>query len=273
MSHGEFPRQSCTSKPARAARFHNWCFTSFDDKPPIFSTLFRYLCYQIEQCPTTGTLHFQGYAEFTNAQSLSQVKGIIGQKAHLEPRKGTQKQAIEYCKKSASAMPDSFSEFGHPAFQGQRSDLDNMWEMARQGFTSCEMLHIFRGNGLRHLGVYQRAQHALFYSDEYTVDTQLLYNRRNHRHPASIANFQTLEAARRLRREHLDELQAQFHPEEIEEAIDSQIMQNNATEVLGNTVSNTSDNGLPPATCGRPPEGGGYIAASAATSLREGPSG
>lgn len=174
-------------------------------------------------------------------------------------------------------MPDSFSEFGHPAFQGQRSDLDNMWEMARQGFTAPEMLHVFKGNGLRHLGVYQRAQMALYRPYD-GIDTQLLYNRVNKRALHKEQKHEQHEFTVLRWGQHLEELQAQFYPEEIEACINAQIMQNNATEVLGNTGTNTSDNELrlPPTQASAPNKGAEIHDTSSASlrgSLREMPFG
>ena len=47
----------------------------------------------------SGTPHLQGYVEFENARTLGGVKKLIGDRAHLEIRRGSAKQASEYCKK------------------------------------------------------------------------------------------------------------------------------------------------------------------------------
>lgn len=54
----------------------------------------------------TGTYHWQGYIQFKNRLTLNGVKKFLP-RAHLEQVKGTQKQAIDYCKKDGS-----FDEYG-----------------------------------------------------------------------------------------------------------------------------------------------------------------
>jgi len=53
-----------------------------------------------------GTPHLQGYVQFAQAKTLTAVKKVMP-RAHLEPRKGTVDQAVEYCKKEGD-----FEEFG-----------------------------------------------------------------------------------------------------------------------------------------------------------------
>lgn len=75
------------------------------------------------------TPHLQGYAEMTHRQRLTQIKKIPGfERAHIEARKGTQKQAIDYCKKDGD-----YFDIGKPKVykQGQRNDLDDVREAAR----------------------------------------------------------------------------------------------------------------------------------------------
>ena len=65
-----------------------------------------------------GTPHIQGYVEFENSKRLTTLKKI-NPRIHWEPRKGTQEQAIEYCKKD-----NRWEEYGKKKEQGQRKDLD-----------------------------------------------------------------------------------------------------------------------------------------------------
>lgn len=110
-------------------RVRCWCFTWF---PPVpegphaqvvslqdglnhLATLsedpdFRYIIAGEEVCPETGRAHLQGYVEFHRAFSLTSVKDAFGwPTAHFEPRRGTQEQAIDYCKKEGN-----FHEWGKP---------------------------------------------------------------------------------------------------------------------------------------------------------------
>ena len=45
-----------------------------------------------------GTPHLQGYVHFKNEKSFKQLKALMP-RAHVEARKGTIQQAIEYCQK------------------------------------------------------------------------------------------------------------------------------------------------------------------------------
>ena len=72
-----------------------------------------------------NTPHIQGYIEFTKKQSFSVLKKI-NNRIHWEQRRGTQKQAIDYCKKEGD-----FEEFGTPKKQGDRIDLKRAREIIK----------------------------------------------------------------------------------------------------------------------------------------------
>lgn len=59
-----------------------------------------YICWGEEVCPTSGRDHFQGYVEFDGAFTMGRVKDLLGDPSiHVDPRRGTQSQAIDYTKK------------------------------------------------------------------------------------------------------------------------------------------------------------------------------
>lgn len=162
------------------SRHRNYVFTSFmNDEPEYDPDVMRFICWQREQCPSTGKLHYQGYVEFKEGTSLKNAKNRLGDcSAHLEVRKGTQKQAIKYCKKSKTAIADTYSEYGVPARQGNRSDLDDMVDMIENGATSLEILLEHRGNALRHLGMITRgleAFHGMSAVDNKIINKRALY--------------------------------------------------------------------------------------------------
>lgn len=70
-----------------------------------------------------GTEHFQGYLEFSKLKRLTQLKKL-NKRIHWERRKGTQQQAIDYCKKEDTQVGVPW-EFGTPteSHQGSRTDL------------------------------------------------------------------------------------------------------------------------------------------------------
>lgn len=68
----------------------------------------------------SGTPHMQGYCELETQQYFTRVKEWIPT-AHIEPRRGTQTQAIKYCKKDGLWV-----EYGVPKQQGRRTDLNEL---------------------------------------------------------------------------------------------------------------------------------------------------
>lgn len=115
--------------PKQARRF---CFTlnnPSDSDRSLIDQLkdyehFRYLVYQIEKAPTTGTEHVQAYIEFDAPHRFQRVLSLLPKGAHVESARGTAKQNVLYCTKSDTRIAGPF-EFGEASFrsQGRRSDL------------------------------------------------------------------------------------------------------------------------------------------------------
>lgn len=127
-----------------ACQVRFWTFTLFNNTgawdPSRISWNTRrpkiaYLTCQLEKCPTTGTIHYQGYLECQRASGRDSVKKAIGSKeVHLEPRKGTQTQAIAYCKKEESrteldGIPTQF-EYGTKTPDSPRKGGDAVYGLA-----------------------------------------------------------------------------------------------------------------------------------------------
>lgn len=101
-----------------------WCFTCFDvDWLPPVSDSIRYLIMQLEQCPDTGRMHWQGYVELSRASRMQGCKTLLAcPTAHLSLRKGSREEARDYCLKEESrADPE-----GLPYIQGD-------WDLGGQG--------------------------------------------------------------------------------------------------------------------------------------------
>lgn len=93
----------------------------------------QYIVYQLERGETTGRLHIQGYLELCSPMRIAGVKKILDrQDAHIEKRKGTVDQAIEYCKKEATRVEGPWEDGKHKG-QGLRSDLAEVCEMIKNG--------------------------------------------------------------------------------------------------------------------------------------------
>lgn len=117
------------------SRLRNCCITinCSTEKEPVWDpSKMRYLVYSQESGGTTGYLHWQCYVEFANPRRLPEIKKIFGETVHVEPRKGTAKQAADYCKKSDTRVSGPY-EFGEISCQGKRSDLEEAIETLQTG--------------------------------------------------------------------------------------------------------------------------------------------
>lgn len=96
-----------------------------------------------------GTPHLQGYVELKSQQRLTAVKDMVGQRTHIEARRGSSKQAAGYCKKGTDSSQD-YTEFfprteanpgtwdyvlesGEISEPGKRTDLTPVVELLGQG--------------------------------------------------------------------------------------------------------------------------------------------
>lgn len=120
-------------------RFRNVCFTDYKYMEVNFKELekklpseIEYLVFQIERCPDTGRLHAQCYCEFDKAYSQPRVKEILGNETHFQRRRGSQAQAIEYCRKEETRIQGPW-EFGVKKCQGERNDLTEVVDAVRKG--------------------------------------------------------------------------------------------------------------------------------------------
>lgn len=133
-----------------------WCFTSFDvDNFDVLCELCDTHCsyYVIgkERCGETGRAHLQGYLEFSAKKRLSTVKSLLRlPTGHFETRKGTARDAADYCKKGLQAHTEwtrsktNGPNFGHESDfreggeisvsnQGKRTDIDVIRDSIRDG--------------------------------------------------------------------------------------------------------------------------------------------
>ena len=81
-----------------------WMVTCFDlanFSVPNEDDRFQYMVYQVENCPTTGRDHIQGYLELKTQTRFNQVKQMFAPAVvHLEGRKAKSSiPAINYCKR------------------------------------------------------------------------------------------------------------------------------------------------------------------------------
>lgn len=130
-------------------RFRNVCFTSFsDDIPEYDRDVMTYMVFQQELSPETKRLHWQGYVEFSKQVGLKYIKEALGE-CHIEPRRGTAKQAAEYCKKQESRVQGPF-EHGTISSPGRRSDMEEIHQMVKEHKSIREIYDSFPSQAVRY---------------------------------------------------------------------------------------------------------------------------
>ncbi len=88
---------------------------------------FRYVIFQ-EEVSDSGTRHFQGYAEFKAGLRHSAVKKIL-YSAHWEGRRGSQADAMDYCRKEDTRVSGPYEAGTAGGRQGKRTDIDDAVEL------------------------------------------------------------------------------------------------------------------------------------------------
>ena len=130
-------------------RTRNWCFTlnnpteeeraKFIRFSTGLPTFIQYLVYQEEQGHEESTTHFQGYLETKNTVRLNWLKNNFNARAHYERRRGTQEEAIAYCKKEDTRVKDGLhGEYGKPAGQDARTRALEAAELKRKAITALD---------------------------------------------------------------------------------------------------------------------------------------
>jgi len=87
------------------SRSRNYVFTlnnwSADDLKCYSELVNKKLCSYLIFAKEIGqneTPHLQGYIEFVNPKRFNEVKKLLSDRVHIEPRYGTQNEAIDYVK-------------------------------------------------------------------------------------------------------------------------------------------------------------------------------
>lgn len=134
-----------------------WCFTVnnyLPDDVERISTLVSsgtatYAVFGYER-GDSGTEHLQGFVRFTKQYRLAAAKALISPRAHLEPARGNDKQASEYCKKEGN-----FVEHGELPTARKGNDYTQLrdWLVSLDAKPSLsEVAKLYPGLALRHAG-------------------------------------------------------------------------------------------------------------------------
>ncbi len=173
-----FRRIIVYSMGERGPSRRNWVFTLYNAQEDIdrgfwsrFGTTLKYGICQLERCPRTQRLHFQGYVEFSNACRMNMLtRALPG--IHVEPREGSRQQAIDYCKKEDTRVsgPYEFGDINVPN-AGHRTDIDALRDAITSGKSEQ---YIFENHTTQYLRCQRSIRRAMnFYTRQRTVETQL----------------------------------------------------------------------------------------------------
>lgn len=116
-----------------------WVFTGYEygeadeqllrDMVEGDAAIASYIVFGREVCPDTGRRHWQCYVEFSNRKRFNQVRDILPRNPHIERRRGSAKEADDYCKKDGD-----FECFGElSGGQGSRTDLESVKASVLEG--------------------------------------------------------------------------------------------------------------------------------------------
>lgn len=138
-------------KTKKSAR--NVCFTlnNYDEEDVERMEKWENPSYLIfgKEVGKNGTPHLQGYAEFKNSVKFVTLKNFMPA-IHWESRRGTAKQAADYCKKDGL-----FFEKGEISKQGERNDLEEIKEKIDNGASSLEIAEEHFGQWCRNYKAFE----------------------------------------------------------------------------------------------------------------------
>lgn len=136
----------------------DYCFTAWSEPKPDEDKC-RYYIYGREKCPRTGKEHWQGFIVFNRTHRIPGGKRIIngGDDCHLEPRRGSRREARDYCRKDGD-----FREYGELEAKTTKEILQMPinWIKENEPLMFCryhrgiEKLHAVQGEKWRDVKVY-----------------------------------------------------------------------------------------------------------------------
>lgn len=167
-------------------RERSYCFTSFNianydtwkTNLDLEKEKIQYMVYQMEECPETKKKHIQGYVEFRQQVAIKGAKKRLqDNKIHLEPRRGTKRQAREYCMKKESQIKEPI-ELGTFRDRGTRTDISKLYEMLKNGGTPNDVMEEYPAEYTKYFKAVDRMYNNINSKKEGSyrnVDVKVLY--------------------------------------------------------------------------------------------------
>lgn len=117
-------------------KHHGFALTDFKmERKPYNDILAKddvtYLILGLENCPSTGRLHWQGFIYFTNDRTVNSVRKKLPNIGYVQAMyyKSWPKRAANYCAKNENLV----MEVGECPSQGKRKDLNSIKLMVKNG--------------------------------------------------------------------------------------------------------------------------------------------
>jgi len=139
---------------SHGVRSRNICFTSWDalQLDPSNWPHCTFATWQMEMCPDTYKLHWQGYMELDTQvpwSTLHTYDGFNHPPAHFEIRRGSQKDAIGYCTKEDTRVEGPWT-WGEPKQQGQNAQLILLAADLRAGRSVRDIAVLYPAESIKH---------------------------------------------------------------------------------------------------------------------------
>lgn len=154
------------------SKFRAYTFTDFvlDKKFLTLENLkAQYIYYGEEICPETKKKHFQGWVYFTNPRSFKSIQKLLKPR-HIEPMNGTVEQNIAYCKKDGIV-----TELGEKPAQGNRTDLEELKDMIKDGAKAKDIFEAQPGNYIRYHRGIEKAMNLYKIKRNWKMDVRIYW--------------------------------------------------------------------------------------------------
>lgn len=120
--------------------------------------------FQLEAGGLEGSLHLQGYFEMSSRRRVSTIVRMLGiPEIHLERRKGSAREAWDYCQKEDTRVdgPWFFGEVPRASQQGRRTDLEEIRKKLKEGQNELAIADEYFGQWVRYHKAFRRYQELL----------------------------------------------------------------------------------------------------------------
>lgn len=105
---------------------------------------------QLEEAPTTGQHHYQGYVQLPRKQRLTWLKRHVLEGAHWEVARGTAQQNIDYCTKADSRVAGPWRDGAMKSQGGAGTAFDEAVDAVKEGMPLHEVAAEWPGVWVRH---------------------------------------------------------------------------------------------------------------------------